>query len=53
MNRCIEAEQSTLQTVLQHDGSFSGFLCALAEGINMTRRSGNGNFNQAGSPTIR
>ena len=34
-----QATPSELQTVIQHDGSFAGFLCALAEGLNMMLRN--------------
>jgi probable DNA metabolism protein len=33
------AAQPEFQTVIQHDGSFAGFLCALAEGLNMMLRN--------------
>jgi probable DNA metabolism protein len=35
----MQATQPERQTVIQHDGSFAGFLCALAEGLNMILRN--------------
>ncbi len=35
-----QATESELQTVIQYDGSFAGFLCALAEGLNLMLRNG-------------
>lgn len=40
MSPRAKATQSDLRTIIQHDGSFAGFLCALAEGLNTACRTG-------------
>lgn len=50
-----QATQPELQNVIQHDASFAGFLCALAEGLNMMLRNSKApsNTHPAMAPVIR
>jgi probable DNA metabolism protein len=55
MSRHAQATQTDLQTVIQYDGSFAGFLCAVAEGLNimLRNRKATSNTLPATAPVIR